>query len=114
MTQKFIAGFAVVLAALVGFAATMDEATVASLRAAPSVAYIEQDVTMRSAADQANPTWGLDRIDQPALPLDSNYHYDETGAGVTAYIVDGGSRTGSDRRTGSTRADGGRHHARSR
>ena len=49
---------------------------------------------MQLAADQPNPpSWGLDRIDQRNLPLNSNYHYDATGAGVTAYIIDTGILT---------------------
>lgn len=35
-------------------------------------------------------SWGLDRIDQRALPLSNSYSYDTTGAGVDAYIVDTG------------------------
>jgi hypothetical protein len=43
------------------------------------------------AATQSNATWGLDRVDQRALPLDSgSYTYDNTGAGVRAYIIDTG------------------------
>ena len=37
---------------------------------------------------QTGATWGLDRIDQRALPLNGSYTYDATGAGVTAYIID--------------------------
>ncbi len=45
-------------------------------------------------AEQANPpSWGLDRIDQRALPLNSRYTYSGTGAGVTAYIIDTGILT---------------------
>ena len=36
------------------------------------------------------PSWGLDRIDQRNLPLNSSYTYPNTGAGVTAYIIDTG------------------------
>lgn len=39
---------------------------------------------------QANPTWGLDRIDQRALPLNAGYNYLPTGAGVNVYVIDTG------------------------
>ena len=40
------------------------------------------------------PTWGLDRIDDRNLPLDSSFNPvpDNEGSGVTAYIVDTGIR----------------------
>ena len=37
-------------------------------------------------------TWGLDRIDQRNLALNNSYVYTQTGAGVTAYIIDTGVR----------------------
>src|SRR4029078_2876032 len=38
-------------------------------------------------------TWGLDRIDQHKLPLSGTFTYTNTGAGVTAYVIDTGIRT---------------------
>jgi subtilisin family serine protease len=38
-------------------------------------------------------TWGLDRIDQADRPLDTQYSFNYTGAGVTAFVIDTGIRT---------------------
>lgn len=43
-----------------------------------------------SASRAPAPTWGLDRIDQRALPLDGDFTTGGDGAGVTAYILDTG------------------------
>ncbi|MGH9971146.1 MAG: S8 family peptidase [Pyrinomonadaceae bacterium] len=48
---------------------------------------------MRAITTQNNPTWGLDRIDQRDLPLNAQYNYTPTGAGVRAYVIDTGIRT---------------------
>lgn len=67
-----------------------------ALRSDPKVKYIEQDQVMsvtpmmEANADQPSPTWGIDRIDQRNLPLDSNYHTDYDGSGVTAFVIDTG------------------------
>ncbi len=38
-------------------------------------------------------SWGIDRVDQRALPLDGNYTYDTDASSVRAYIIDTGLRT---------------------
>jgi subtilisin family serine protease len=43
-------------------------------------------------AIQYNPTWGLDRIDQRNLPLNSIYRYDKTASGIHVYVLDSGIR----------------------
>jgi subtilisin family serine protease len=76
--------------ALVGFAATMPASALEALKKNPSVAIIEPDQVITLSATQSPVTWGLDRIDQRNLPLSNSYTYNNTGAGVTAYIVDTG------------------------
>jgi subtilisin family serine protease len=83
-------------AALNGFAATMPEQSLQGLRRNPLVAYIEADQEVWAWGSQSNATWGLDRIDQRELPLNGTYTYNQTGAGVTAYIIDTGIRYSHD------------------
>ncbi|MGW5974554.1 S8 family peptidase [Streptomyces sp. NPDC055186] len=77
-----------------GYTVEATEAEAAKLAADPSVALVEQNRTVTTQATQTNPpSWGLDRIDQTALPLNSSYTYpDSAGQGVTAYIIDTGVR----------------------
>ncbi|GAA1143660.1 subtilisin family serine protease [Kitasatospora gansuensis] len=81
-------------AALNGFAAQLSEAQAKRLAADPAVAKVSQNRTFHVDATQPSPpSWGLDRIDQKSLPLNSSYGYPDTaGEGVTAYIIDTGVR----------------------
>lgn len=79
-------------AALNGFAARLSDETLAKLLADPNVAYVEVDQVVSLSETQTNATWGLDRIDQRNLPLNTTYVYDNTGFGVNAYIIDTGIR----------------------
>lgn len=81
--------------ALKGFAIylpdTAGTAFIEAMKKNPQVLSVENDTVVNiDATTQSNPDWGLDRIDQKALPLNSTYSYSQTGSGTTAYIVDTG------------------------
>src|SRR5688500_10790134 len=78
--------------ALEGFAVKLSASEAAELARHPSVAYVEPDQVVHAFPTQTPATWGLDRIDQRNLPLSNSYTYNQTGAGVHAYIIDTGIR----------------------
>lgn len=82
--------------ALNGFVARLSHAEAEALSRDPRVEYVEQEVEISSESVQTVPAtssnWGLDRIDQQALPSNGEYQYETDGSGVNAYIVDSGIR----------------------
>lgn len=78
--------------ALTGFAVRLTAGQAEALAKLPFVKLVEPDQTVSIGAVQASPpSYGLDRIDQRALPLSGSYEYaDQAGAGAHVYVIDTG------------------------
>ncbi|MEU3448343.1 S8 family peptidase [Streptomyces thermolilacinus] len=81
-----------------GFAAKMSPAQLSAVRNMPEVAAVEQDAEVTAVPVReetpstrvAASSWGLDRIDQPYLPLNGQFNVNGTGSGAYALILDTG------------------------
>ena len=80
--------------ALKGFSAALPAAALEAVRTSAGVSYVEADARVTMTGVQPNPpSWGLHRVDQRDLPLDTTYNYvDSAGSGVDIYVIDTGIR----------------------
>ncbi|MER5966114.1 S8 family peptidase [Streptomyces sp. NPDC002057] len=84
--------------AINGFAAPLTAPQLEAVRRTLGVTSVEEDAVALAPPQPTAPagirgpaaTWGLDRINQRNLPLDSDFTTQGSGAGVTAYILDTG------------------------
>lgn len=80
-----------------GFVGNFTSNQILDLQKNSKVIYIEKDGPIHTTSYftpaisvPGVASWGLDRINQRLLPLDSTYSYQYNGAGVTAYVIDTG------------------------
>jgi len=79
--------------AIQGFSAEMSPQEAASMSGDSRVLLIEEDADTSISGTQSNAPWGLDRVDQRTVPLNTSYNYAQTGTGVNVYVLDTGIRT---------------------
>jgi len=73
-----------------GMTLVADANQIKILRLDPDVLFVEPDSILTTQTTQSGASWGIDRVDQQDLPLDSSFSYTYAGSGVNVYVVDTG------------------------
>ena len=79
-----------------GLVGNFNSTQIAELKKNPKLLYVEKDGPVHTTSYFSTPvssiasSWGLDRINQRNLPLDTNYSYQYNGSSVKAYVIDTG------------------------
>ena len=77
--------------ALRGFSFEGSETAALAISRDPRVKYVEEDaLVVGSLVQSPVPSWGMSRVDQRDLPLDTSYTYSTDGTGTVIYILDSG------------------------
>ncbi|HEX4932861.1 MAG TPA: S8 family serine peptidase [Gemmatimonadaceae bacterium] len=78
-------------ASIKGFAARLSPQAIVALQRDPRVLLVEPEKVVTLDGTQfPTPSWGLDRVDQRNLPLDTTFTFARTGFGVHFYGIDTG------------------------
>jgi subtilisin family serine protease len=77
-----------------GATITVPAKAINGIKRNPNVLAVEEDFVVKldpsSVVQQLNPTWGLDRIDQRALPLNGSFGAPSAASSTRVYVIDTG------------------------